>query len=188
MLLLLGPLLLAPLPALATGWSDSDVEAAERYREAERERALRYRAAMADAPSERARPEVAARAEKSDPTGLSGSLEAAQRMVERWLSELARDLGTWTAWVDELRRAVAWWREEVMPQLHAIVDRVDRTLSGERGHEKPYASRSGVRGGSASEPSGVVRSTMPSRSSDWLAEERERLRREGLDSLVTRMP
>ena len=93
----------APAGAADDAWSDSDVEAAERYREQERERAERYRArvetAESEAPARREAPR--ARAEKSSaPLG-----ERIGARVRAWLEGALAEVVRAVA--DALRAALA---------------------------------------------------------------------------------
>lgn len=98
LLLALALLAAAPAAVAADAWSDGDVEAAERYRDLERERADRYRAAREappearPAPGREAQPPAAAPARESLGEGLGERLRA-------WLADsftaLLQALGEW---------------------------------------------------------------------------------------------
>lgn len=93
-----------PAGAADDAWSDSDVEAAERYREQERERAERYRAQVeapeSEAPERREAPRAGAGGAGGEP--LAERIGARVRAwLEGALAELVRALG------DALRAALA---------------------------------------------------------------------------------
>lgn len=191
-------------PAGAWPWRDEDVAAAERYREAERERALRYRSevarggasprAAAGSRSERGaeppRTVDSARRDAPGADGSSGAVSPASRMA-RWLARaiagIEIDGATLRRLGGELRTWIGWWREEGLPRWHAIVAWIDRLLPLEPAPPEPasFASRAHELA-PPREPVSAASATDP--HGGWWAEERARLRRAGLEALATHAP
>ena len=114
--LLGGILFLAPVAAGADAWDSRDVEAAERYRETERERAGRYREGIARSNRARAHatrgPRERAPARAPQPT--RGTTSWWDSLVRAGVAE--EDLRTLTGWIDGLGRWASFWQDEVQPR------------------------------------------------------------------------
>jgi hypothetical protein len=114
--LLGGALFLVPPAARADEWDSRDVEAAEHYRETERERASRYRDSIASRSQRVARasrdqrPRPAARAPQRTP----GTPSWWDSLVRAGVAE--QDLRTLTGWTDGLGRWASFWQNEVQPR------------------------------------------------------------------------
>ena len=143
---------LAAAPGAAAPWDPRDVAAAESYREAERERADRYRAKIArtprsDAPStpaartpdDHGRAEAAPgwlerafealRSTKPEPERPKATRGVLSRALDALLAEFDRDaiVGAW----ERAREGWRWWEHEGRPRAVRIWDFV----SGELGTE-----------------------------------------------------
>lgn len=109
-----GALFLVPPAAQADEWDSRDVEAAERYRETERERASRYRDSIASRSQRVARasrdPRPAARAPQRTP----GTPSWWNSLVRAGMAE--EDLRTLTGWIDGLGTWASFWQNEVQPR------------------------------------------------------------------------
>jgi hypothetical protein len=163
-------LVLAAAPAPAFEWSPGDVAAAERYREVERERALRYRAVAARSSDGAGRAEPRREARPRRPVSDSISVR-----IESWLAELDRAGAALIAWITAGERAgaaIAAWITEVERASRPLVAWV-------RGDDGAFRERR-----ASPPPERLARRDRPG----WLAEERDRLRRAGLERLATRAP
>lgn len=109
-----GALFLVPPAAQADEWDSRDVEAAERYRETERERASRYRDSIASRSQRVARasrdPRPAARAPQRTP----GTPSWWNSLVRAGMAE--EDLRMLTGWIDGLGTWASFWQNEVQPR------------------------------------------------------------------------
>jgi hypothetical protein len=158
--------LAAPPAARAEeSWSDADVEAAERYRAAERERAARYRTEVESASP--AEPEAGAKRAEAKPTPRRSAESGAplgDRLAARaiaWLEEL----------LSELVREIAGWFAARLEELVAVFE------------AEPESERAGAR---LAPQTGAERERGEKRRrvADWTERERQRARDllEGLEA------
>ena len=115
-LLLIGILALPAVSVQAETWSAGDVEAAERYREQERERAARYRTALESAPRREATPSARGSAK---PTSAPATT-LGDRLVARFADWLRAWMGAWLA--DLVEAAERWW----LAQLESLAKRFEK--------------------------------------------------------------
>jgi hypothetical protein len=121
--LLGGALFLIPAAAQADAWDSRDVEAAERYRETERERAARYRESIAS----RSRP--LARAPRDERPRPVASAPNRTGNAPFWWDGLVRagvaeeDLRTLSGWIDGLGAWASFWQSEIQPRWQQWRDR-----------------------------------------------------------------
>ena len=190
-------LVLGAVGAVASGidWDPRDVEAAERYRQQEQQRAERYRSEVAgvpssarsEAPSERTSWRIA-RAEAREARRQDRQDRRDRGDTERWWSRTVEGVAG-SVDVEELRETFegwgAWWRDEAAPAWEEWAEEQEARV-----HRLPAAEPQREPSAPSGLPAKVERileeSLSPEEATavrreaqqalDWWAEERERMR------------
>lgn len=110
-------LALAPLAAGAARWDARDVAAAEQYRERERERARRYRSAVARDAARKPAPSAPSAEASRELEASTHARRDRSGWREAWEFVAELDIPELSAWMESAERASARWQERLEPWL-----------------------------------------------------------------------